>query len=150
MYPSVKEKEGEVKHLVLSMLFLGFALSARAQEATHEYDSGVRIPVERTQNVRNEEIIIVIGRRMGGDIPPAYERYLDEDPRSVEYDYSSGDRVVVYRYRFWGSSDGMALNLRNTTREDQHDRIRGIPVDVGRSGELVLCRFPPLRCLRVE
>lgn len=139
-----------MKHFVLSALFFGWALSASAQEATHEYDSGVRIPVERTQNVRNEEIIIVIGRRMGGDIAPAYERYLGEDPRSVEYDNTFGDRVVVYRYRFWGSSDGMALNLRNTTREDPSERIRGMPVDVGRSGELVLCRFPPLECFRVD
>lgn len=139
-----------MKYIVLSILFASLTLSARAQERAHEYDSGVRVPLEESAHeARPSEVIVVIGRRPR-EIPPAYERHVGEDPRSVEYDNAFSNEVVIYRYQFWGSREGMALNLRNTTREDPHDVTRGIPIDVGRSGELVICRFPPWRCFRVE
>lgn len=132
-----------MKLFVMTTLLSLMAATAAAQD-TPTVDSWVRF-----RSMDSSETIVVIGRRSSPPLELPYEQQV-QNPYSVTHDDSFGDSVYTARYRLWGSNEGMALNLRSTWRDDETDRFRGIPENLGRDAELVICRFPPLRCFNVK
>lgn len=132
-----------MKLFVMAALFSLLATGAIAQDI-ESVDSGVRF-----RGIDPPDTIIVVGVRYQDALGLPYEQHV-QNPYTVTYDNSFGDSVYTSRYRLWGSDEGMALNLRSTWRDDETDRFRGIPENLGRDAELVICRFPPLVCFNAQ
>jgi|CXWL01.1.fsa_nt_gi hypothetical protein len=142
-----KEREEEMKTLVLSTALVLVMGTAYAQESAPPYISGIRleetVPSTTGEESTRSETIIVIGRHSGGQLPLAYEAQLPSAVPTLTNDDSWGENRYEYRVPLFEVSGDSHVELYSTWVEDPSDTYFGAPTHNGRSGRFV-CRRPLL------